>query len=240
MLDSFTLSSRSLLSTSLKILRDKDYRLMMSPHCTYLNNRRNQLKPVRPATTPPVALSVRPASVGQTPWFCLNPWTGQTSSWPGQWHPPTNAGLLGLCPAAAPSQAYITSHAPVSHSRWPLTWIFGTDAWDIPAVTSCPLSTNRLLFPVINQPTLPFVMLINLANTLAYRFIVQVLPWHLFSLYSVISVPSNSGYHYYLVILDGYSHFLWTLSLCKKSDILSTLTMDGVSTRPTWAMAPAF
>ena len=37
-------------------------------------------------------------------------------------------------------------------------------------------------------------------------------------------VPSNSGYLYYLVILDDYSHYVWTFPLRGKSDALSTLT----------------
>ncbi|KAK1604353.1 hypothetical protein QYE76_028026 [Lolium multiflorum] len=35
-------------------------------------------------------------------------------------------------------------------------------------------------------------------------------------------VPSNSGYNYYLVILDDYSHFVWTFPLRRKSDVVST------------------
>ncbi|KAK1601681.1 hypothetical protein QYE76_072049 [Lolium multiflorum] len=37
-------------------------------------------------------------------------------------------------------------------------------------------------------------------------------------------VPSNSGYNYYLVILDDYSHFVWTFPLRRKSDVATTLT----------------
>ncbi|KAK1666176.1 hypothetical protein QYE76_054335 [Lolium multiflorum] len=37
-------------------------------------------------------------------------------------------------------------------------------------------------------------------------------------------VPSNSGYNYYLVILDDYSHFVWTFPLRRKSDVAATLT----------------
>src|SRR3954469_21934476 len=37
-------------------------------------------------------------------------------------------------------------------------------------------------------------------------------------------VPSNSGYTYYLVVLDDYSHFVWTFPLCRKSDVPATLT----------------
>ena len=37
-------------------------------------------------------------------------------------------------------------------------------------------------------------------------------------------VPSNSGYTYYLVILDDYSHFVWTFPLRRKSDVPATLT----------------
>ena len=36
-------------------------------------------------------------------------------------------------------------------------------------------------------------------------------------------VPSNSGYLYYLVILDDYSHFVWTFPLRRKSDVAATL-----------------
>ena len=36
-------------------------------------------------------------------------------------------------------------------------------------------------------------------------------------------VLSNSGYLYYLVILDDYSHYVWTFPLRRKSDALSTL-----------------
>jgi hypothetical protein len=37
-------------------------------------------------------------------------------------------------------------------------------------------------------------------------------------------VLSLSGYKYYLVILDDYSHFLWTFPLRLKSDTFTTLT----------------
>ncbi|KAK1686527.1 hypothetical protein QYE76_047375 [Lolium multiflorum] len=37
-------------------------------------------------------------------------------------------------------------------------------------------------------------------------------------------VPSNSGYNYYLVVLDDYSHFVWTFPLRRKSDVAATLT----------------
>ncbi|XP_071681837.1 uncharacterized protein [Lolium perenne] len=36
-------------------------------------------------------------------------------------------------------------------------------------------------------------------------------------------VLSNSGYNYYLVILDDYSHFVWTFPLRRKSDVAATL-----------------
>ena len=37
-------------------------------------------------------------------------------------------------------------------------------------------------------------------------------------------VPSNLGYLYYLVILDDYSHYVWTFPVRRKSDALSILT----------------
>jgi hypothetical protein len=37
-------------------------------------------------------------------------------------------------------------------------------------------------------------------------------------------IPSNSGFVYYLVILDDFSHFVWTFPLRKKSDVATTLT----------------
>jgi hypothetical protein len=37
-------------------------------------------------------------------------------------------------------------------------------------------------------------------------------------------VINLSGYKYYLIILDYFSHFLWTFPLRLKSDTLSTLT----------------
>jgi hypothetical protein len=37
-------------------------------------------------------------------------------------------------------------------------------------------------------------------------------------------ILSLSGYKYYLVILDDFSHFLWTFPLRLKSDIFTTLT----------------
>ena len=37
-------------------------------------------------------------------------------------------------------------------------------------------------------------------------------------------VASNTGYLYYLVILDDYSHYVWTFPLRRKSDALATLT----------------
>jgi hypothetical protein len=37
-------------------------------------------------------------------------------------------------------------------------------------------------------------------------------------------IPSNSGFRYYLVILDDYSYFVWTFPLCRKSDVSATLT----------------
>ena len=36
-------------------------------------------------------------------------------------------------------------------------------------------------------------------------------------------IPSNSGFVYYLVILDDFSHFVWTFPLLKKSDVPATL-----------------
>ena len=37
-------------------------------------------------------------------------------------------------------------------------------------------------------------------------------------------VASNTGYLYYLVLLDDYSHYVWTFPLRRKSDALATLT----------------
>ena len=37
-------------------------------------------------------------------------------------------------------------------------------------------------------------------------------------------VVSNTGYLYYLVILDDFSHYVWTFPLRRKSDALATLT----------------
>jgi hypothetical protein len=37
-------------------------------------------------------------------------------------------------------------------------------------------------------------------------------------------VPSVSGCKYYLVILDDCTHYLWTFSLCQKSDTFPTLS----------------
>ena len=37
-------------------------------------------------------------------------------------------------------------------------------------------------------------------------------------------IPSNTGFSYYLVILDDYSHFVWTFLLHKKYDVAATLT----------------
>jgi hypothetical protein len=37
-------------------------------------------------------------------------------------------------------------------------------------------------------------------------------------------VASNTGYLYYLVILDDFSHYVWTFPLRRKSDALATLT----------------
>jgi len=34
---------------------------------------------------------------------------------------------------------------------------------------------------------------------------------------------SNSGFKYYLVILEDYSHYAWTFPLCHKSDVLPTI-----------------
>jgi transposase InsO family protein len=36
-------------------------------------------------------------------------------------------------------------------------------------------------------------------------------------------VVSNSGYKFYLVILDDFTHFTWTFPLCHKSDVMATL-----------------
>jgi transposase InsO family protein len=36
-------------------------------------------------------------------------------------------------------------------------------------------------------------------------------------------VISNSGYRFYLVILDGHTHFVWTFPLRNKSDVLPTI-----------------
>jgi len=37
-------------------------------------------------------------------------------------------------------------------------------------------------------------------------------------------VISNSGFQYYLVILDDFSHYVWTFPLRRKSDVVSTLS----------------
>ena len=37
-------------------------------------------------------------------------------------------------------------------------------------------------------------------------------------------VASNTGYLYYLVILDDFSHYVWTFPLWRKSDSVATLT----------------
>lgn len=37
-------------------------------------------------------------------------------------------------------------------------------------------------------------------------------------------VPSNSGFLYYLVIIDDYTHYVWTFPLRAKSEVLPTLT----------------
>ena len=37
-------------------------------------------------------------------------------------------------------------------------------------------------------------------------------------------VVSNTGFIYYLVLLDDFSHFAWTFPLRRKSDVLATLT----------------
>jgi hypothetical protein len=34
--------------------------------------------------------------------------------------------------------------------------------------------------------------------------------------------PGISGYKYYLVVIDGYSHYVWTFPLLNKSDVVST------------------
>ena len=36
-------------------------------------------------------------------------------------------------------------------------------------------------------------------------------------------VASNTGFLYYLVILDDFSHYVWTFPLRRKSDVISTL-----------------
>jgi hypothetical protein len=45
-------------------------------------------------------------------------------------------------------------------------------------------------------------------------------------------VISISGYKYYLLVLDDFSHYLWTFPLCQKSDTFPTLShfFDWVST----------
>jgi transposase InsO family protein len=34
---------------------------------------------------------------------------------------------------------------------------------------------------------------------------------------------SNSGYNYYLVIIDDYTHYVWTFPLSAKSELLHTI-----------------
>jgi hypothetical protein len=36
---------------------------------------------------------------------------------------------------------------------------------------------------------------------------------------------SNSGFKYYLVILDDYSHYAWTFPLRHKSDVLPMIVL---------------
>src|SRR4051812_15022990 len=37
-------------------------------------------------------------------------------------------------------------------------------------------------------------------------------------------IPSNTGFTYYLVLFDDYSHFVWAFPLHRKSDVPATLT----------------
>jgi transposase InsO family protein len=36
-------------------------------------------------------------------------------------------------------------------------------------------------------------------------------------------IPSNSGLRYYLIIVDDFSHYFWSFSLHRKSDVYATL-----------------
>lgn len=36
-------------------------------------------------------------------------------------------------------------------------------------------------------------------------------------------VPSTSGFCYYLIVVDDFSHYFWSFSLRKKSDVYATL-----------------
>jgi hypothetical protein len=54
-------------------------------------------------------------------------------------------------------------------------------------------------------------------------------------------ITSVSGHKYYLVILDDYSHYLWTFPLRLKSDTFSTLSNFFfllLCPNPIWSSCP--
>jgi hypothetical protein len=83
------------------------------------------------------------------------------------------------------------------------------------------------LFNVINLMLIP-VLLAGWENTFVYLSPI----WHhkLFFLFQLVHsevwtspVLSHSSYKYYVVFLDDYTHYLWTISLRNKSDVLPTI-----------------
>ena len=73
-----------------------------------------------------------------------------------------------------------------------------------------------------------FVKLVNLASTRVYRLVPPLLS--LTAKFDLIHcdlwtspIISNSGFRYYLVIVDDYSHFYWSFPLRQKSCVSRTL-----------------
>lgn len=116
---------------------------------------------------------------------------------------------------------------------------FGTNGWAIRAVTLCPTSNgcNKATLHVYHacqlgkHVCLPFSRSLSCSSSTFE--LVHCDLW-------ISLVLSNSGFQYYLVILDDFTHFIWTFPLRKKYEVCDVLLKFAahVQTQFTPSLAP--
>jgi hypothetical protein len=94
-------------------------------------------------------------------------------------------------------------------------------------LTSCPSFPATQTYPIPGALLSASIMLVSSAVTHVFSTstsrVVQAFDLVHCDLWTS-PVLSLSGYKYYLVIMDDYSHFLWTFPLWLKPDTFTTLT----------------